>query len=166
MQTVRATTINYNKKVVIFTIIVSFCVSLLLYFLAFSLTKQLPDFITSIIPCILIITLLCFKSIKAFFHILAKKPMLELTLEKYTDNLNSLNIKWQEITHASLCRNTLLALYLIEKSSFYQDLNPIQKLLFTEENEDGICVFCSIKFAQGKPEDIVNTINRFKNSSI
>lgn len=165
METAAIRVIPYNKKTIVSTVIFSLSLLLLLFFLAVSFIAPFSDALLFTIAGVFISMPIFFKGIKAFFHILEKKPMLELTPENYTDNLNNLSIPRQEISYASLHNNTLLVIYLVENSSFYQGLNPLQKLLFTEENEDGICIFCNIKFAQGKPKDILELINTFKINS-
>ncbi|TPG31352.1 hypothetical protein [Flavobacterium pectinovorum] len=93
--------------------------------------------------------------------------MIELTNEKYIDNLNGFSIYWTDINRISLQdgKAPFVVFDLKDSKRFYNDINLFKKLFYKFERNDMNSIQTNIRFPHGKNADIFTEIqNNFKKS--
>jgi hypothetical protein len=157
--------INYNK----FNVILYFIGGIIFYVSPMVLLfLNATKFLSFIPPLILILIggYFYFRIIKAFFHIIINKPMIEFTNEEYIDNFNGVNVKWKDIKLVSFEENksSFVVFYLEQNSLFYNQItNPLKLLFYKFEAYSGKSFRTNIRFAKGKNFEIYYEIeNAYK----
>ncbi|MGL2966110.1 hypothetical protein [Flavobacterium sp. XGLA_31] len=104
-----------------------------------------------------------YRIVKAIFHIIIKKPMIELTSEEYIDNFNGVNVKWKDIKLLLFedGKAPFVVFYLSQNSLFYNQIkNPFKRLFYKLEAFSGKSLQTNIRFAKGKNSEIYKEIER------
>lgn len=103
-----------------------------------------------------------FRIIKAFFHMLIKRPMIELSAEEYIDNLNGIRIKWCDVKYLQFIEGKapFVQFTLKETTTFYKRLNGYKRLFYKFENSNTNSFQTNIRFAKGNNTDIFDQIQK------
>ena len=154
--------INYNKL----NVLLYFTGGILFYVLPIVLLLlNATKFLNFIPPLILILIggYFYFRIVKALFHIIISKPMIEFTNKEYIDNFNCVNVKWNDIKLLTFedSKAPFVVFYLNQNSLFYNQItNPLKLLFYKFEAYSGKSFRTNIRFAEGKKPEIYKEIKK------
>ena len=157
-------------------------VSLLLTFLCFGVPVLLSPILIhsiyiknigaivflSVLYCISIIMLPFFiMTLKCSLAFIRKKPAISLTEKYYIDNIESIQLEWNNISNIWVLqfRDSFLKISVIDDSVVYmQTKNRIWKYIFKRQGRNKGILSVNLNFLKGKSIDIVNLIKDYQQS--